>query len=122
MALFTTNDIGGKTGGIQYITAFPFIIKSNAGVHTTQPTLFDVSAAITEQSPPLRYLSPGFFTVNKPRDKCLHSKATFHLLKPYFHFSELKVKLITLLTCFQAEQIGAVLLFWDCRDWRKETG
>lgn len=121
VALFTTNDIGGKTGGIQYITAFP-IIKSNAGVHTTQPTLFDVSAAITEQSPPLRYLSPGFFTVNKPRDKCLHSKATFHLLKPYFHFSELKVKLITLLTCFQAEQIGAVLLFWDCRDWRKETG
>lgn len=58
MALFTTNDIGGKTGGIQYITAFP-IIKSNAGVHTTQPTLFDVSAAITEQSPPLRYPSPG---------------------------------------------------------------
>lgn len=110
-----------RGGGVQYITAFPIIIKSKAGVHTTHPGLFDISAAITEQSPSLHYLSPGFFTVNKPQDKCLHSKVTAYLFKPYFHSSELKVNLIILLLCFQAEkQIGAVLSFYNCSDWRNE--
>lgn len=92
--LFTTNCLEGNV--LQYITAFvlSYYYYINRPCSHKQPTLCDISVAITEQSLPRRYLSPGFFTVNKPVDESPHSKATFYLSTSYFHSSELQVKVV----------------------------
>lgn len=93
--LFTTNCV--EENVLQYITAFvlSYYYCINCLCSHKQPTLCDISVAITEQSLSQRYLSPGFFTVNKPVDESQLSKRTFYLFTSYFHFSELQLKLIT---------------------------
>lgn len=93
----------------QYITAFvlSYYYYINRLRSHKQSTLCDISVAITEQSLPQRYLSPGFFTVNKPQDESQHSTVTFYLFTSYFHFSELQVKLIIVYTRFSTRPNGS---------------
>lgn len=93
--LFTANCVEEIV--LQYITTFilsNYYYYINCPCSHKQPTLCDISATSTVQSPPQHYLFPGFFTVNKPPDESQHSEVAFYLFISHFHFSDLRAKVI----------------------------